>query len=252
MPHHVKRHTSSSSLDEVNFQAVLAYLAQIRIGRRAAHGWLGSRARIKIILELWNVMRERLWKIWSQRSIGHTCQHNGKLYSGQKFELSGPWADLSWAKYEAHNQFSDIRDVLLRKKLLFFWILSKLHSPRPPSPQFGQLVQFFWTPKTFIISNIQMTYYPKFFLKKAEYLLWGSFTQPKEQFKVQIIGILEEKDPFYWPKMHVWKGDKKFGQGPPPHLNKIQKNSNFFSRNHALHRPDHYQYPWNASFLREH
>ena len=36
-----------------------------------------------------------------------------------------------------------IRDVLLRKKLLFFWILSKLHSPRPPSPQFGQLVQLF-------------------------------------------------------------------------------------------------------------
>ena len=112
MPHDVKRHTSSSNLDEVNFQAVLAYyvayLAQIRIGRRAAHGWLVSRARIKIILELWNVMRERLWKIWSQRSIGPTCQHNGKLYSGQKFEQSGPWADLSWSKYEARNQFSDI------------------------------------------------------------------------------------------------------------------------------------------------
>ena len=30
-----------------------------------------------------------------QRSIGPTCQHNGKLYSGQKFEKSGPWADLS-------------------------------------------------------------------------------------------------------------------------------------------------------------
>ena len=40
--------------------------------------------------------------------------------------------------------------------------------------------------------------------------------QPKKQFKVQIIGILEEIDSFYWPKMHLRKGDKKFGQGPPP------------------------------------
>ena len=32
--------------------------------------------------------------------------------------------------------------------------------------------------------------------------------------------------------MHLWKGDKKFGQGPPPRplLDKIQKNSNFFFR----------------------
>ena len=40
--------------------------------------------------------------------------------------------------------------------------------------------------------------------------------QPKKQFKVQIIGILEEIDSFYWPKMHLWKSAKKFGQGPPP------------------------------------
>ena len=53
--------------------------------------------------------------------------------------------------------------------------------------------------------------------------------QPKNQFKVQIIVILEEIDTFYWPKMHLWKGEKKFGQGPPPpHLDKIQKYSSFF------------------------
>ena len=35
-------------------------------------------------------------------------------------------------------------DGLTKKKLLFFGILSKLPSPPlPPSPQFGQLVQFF-------------------------------------------------------------------------------------------------------------
>ena len=147
MPHDVKRHTSSSNLDEVNFQAVLAYhvayLAQIRIGRRAAHGWLVSRARIKIILELWNVMRERLCKIWSQRSIGPTCQHNGKLYSGQKFEQSGPWADLSWSKYEAHSQFSDIRDVLLRKNCSSFGFCPNYIPLAPHPPNWDNLYNFF-------------------------------------------------------------------------------------------------------------
>ena len=51
----------------------------------------------------------------------------------------------------------------------------------------------------------------------------------KKQFKVQIIGTLEEIDSSNWPKMHLWKGDKKFGQGPPPpHLDEMQKTSNFF------------------------
>ena len=51
-------------------------------------------------------------------------------------------------------------------------------------------------------------------------------------FKVQIIGILEEIDSFYWPKLHLWKGDKKIGQGPPPpYLDKIQKSSSFFRDN---------------------
>ena len=42
--------------------------------------------------------------------------------------------------------------------------------------------------------------------------------QPKKQFKIQIIGILEERDSFYWLKMHLWNGDKKFGQAPPAPL----------------------------------
>ena len=47
-------------------------------------------------------------------------------------------------------------------------------------------------------------------------MLCGSCIQPKKQFKVQIIDILEEIDSFCWPKMHFWKVDKKFGRGPPP------------------------------------
>ena len=76
-----------------------------------------------------------------------------------------------------------------------------------------------------------MTHYPKFFLNKGGYLMCRScITQPKKQFKVQIIDILEEKDSFYWLKMDLWKGAKKLGgPSPPPHLEKIQKNSSFSS-----------------------
>ena len=79
-----------------------------------------------------------------------------------------------------------------------------------------------------------MTHYPKLFLNKGRILaLWVMHTQPKKQFRIQIIGILEEEDSFYWQKMHLWKGDKKFGQGlPPPHLDKIQKNSSYSLWNH--------------------
>ena len=51
--------------------------------------------------------------------------------------------------------------------------------------------------------------------------------QPKKLIKIQIIGILEEIDSFYWPKMHLWKVDKNWA-APPPHLDKIQKNNYFF------------------------
>ena len=42
---------------------------------------------------------------------------------------------------------------------------------------------------------------------------------------------MEEKDSFYWPKMHLWKSDNNFWQDPSPpspHLDKIQKNCYFF------------------------
>ena len=48
-------------------------------------------------------------------------------------------------------------------------------------------------------------------------------------FKVQIIGILEEIDSFYWPKNALTKRVKNLGRALPPHLDKIQKNSYFFS-----------------------
>ena len=49
----------------------------------------------------------------------------------------------------------------------------------------------------------------------------------QKQIKVQIVGIFEEIDSFYWPKMQ--------GPPPPPHLDKIQKNSSVFSGNLPLY-----------------
>ena len=43
-----------------------------------------------------------------------------------------------------------------------------------------------------------------------------------------MIGILEEIHSFYWPKMHLSKGDKKFGQGRPPSFVQNPKEQQFF------------------------
>ena len=57
-----------------------------------------------------------------------------------------------------------------------------------------------------------MTHYPKFFLNKGRILaLWVMYTTWK-QFKVQIIGILDEIDSFYSLKMHLWKSAKNLGR----------------------------------------
>ena len=84
--------------------------------------------------------------------------------------------------YLARGQFRE-------EKRLLFLILSKV--PPPPETQF-------WTKNT--IYTIYYTIY----------------IQPKKQYKVQIIGILEEIDYFYWPKMHLCKGGKNLGKALPP------------------------------------
>ena len=50
-----------------------------------------------------------------------------------------------------------------KKKLLFFWILSKL--PPPPFPQFGQLVQLFLNAKNVDLNDIQNDSLSKICLK---------------------------------------------------------------------------------------
>ena len=73
------------------------------------------------------------------------------------------------------------------KKLMFFWILSKL----PPSPQFGQLVELFSDVE---IQDLKVNLGLKILCIHYNILYIYNL---KKHFKVQIIGILEEIDSFY-------------------------------------------------------
>ena len=56
--------------------------------------------------------------------------------------------------------------------------------------------------------------------------------QPKKQLKVQYIGIFEEIDSFYWPKMHLLKEGQKIWAWvgpPPPIIRAMPERKRFFS-----------------------
>ena len=54
--------------------------------------------------------------------------------------------------------------------------------------------------------------------------------QPKKQLKVQYIGIFEEIDSFYWPKMHFLKKGQKIRAwvDPPPIIRAMPERKRFF------------------------
>ena len=54
--------------------------------------------------------------------------------------------------------------------------------------------------------------------------------QPEKQLKVQYIGIFEEIDSFYCPKMHFLKKGRKIRAwvDPPPHSGNARKKTFFF------------------------
>ena len=55
--------------------------------------------------------------------------------------------------------------------------------------------------------------------------------QPKKQLKVQYIGIFEEKDSIYWPKMHFLKEGQKIRAwvDPPPLIRAMPERKRSFS-----------------------
>ena len=79
------------------------------------------------------------------------------------------------------------------------------------SPSFSS-PQLFLNAKNVDLSDIKNDSISKILLKYRHNTCFvGHVYNLKKQFKVQIIGILEEIDSFYWPKMHLWKGAKKIG-----------------------------------------
>ena len=54
--------------------------------------------------------------------------------------------------------------------------------------------------------------------------------QPKKQLKIQYIGIFEEIDSFYWPKMHFLKEGQKIRAwvDPPPLIRAMPERKRFF------------------------
>ena len=70
-------------------------------------------------------------------------------------------------------------------------------------------------------------------------MLCGSCIQhKKKQFKVQIICILEEINSFYWPKMHLRKGDKNLDRAlPPPWFRQNPKEQQLFFATPSLNKP---------------
>ena len=90
-----------------------------------------------------------------------------------------------------------------RKKVTV--LLDFVQITSPPSPQFGQLVQLF--------SDIEIQDLKVNLELKILYILYNilyiSYMQPKKQLKVQYIGIFEEIDSFYWPKMHLLREGQK-------------------------------------------
>ena len=52
--------------------------------------------------------------------------------------------------------------------------------------------------------------------------------QPKKQLKVQYIGIFEEVDSFYWPKMHFLKKGQKIRAWVDPLIRAMPERKGFF------------------------
>ena len=81
------------------------------------------------------------------------------------------------------------------EKKRFLSGIAGITSPPPPDPNSGNLVLFFGSQNSRFESQFRT--------KNTIYTIWYTvYMQPKKQLKVQYIGIFEEIDSFYWPKMH--------------------------------------------------
>ena len=111
----------------------------------------------------------------------------------------------------------------MKKKNVFFRALPELPNPPPLTP--------IWATWSFFFGSQNSRFESQFRTKNTIYTIWYTvYMQPKKQLKVQYIGIFEEIDSFYWPKMHFLKrGPKNSGMGrPPPIIRAMPERKRFF------------------------
>ena len=90
-----------------------------------------------------------------------------------------------------------IREDINEKKTFSFEHCPN-HLTHTPWPHFGQLGPFFFGSQN---SRFESQFRTKTTIYTIQYTVY-IYMQPKKQLKVQYIGIFEEIDSFYWPKMH--------------------------------------------------
>ena len=124
-----------------------------------------------------DVKEWRYWQSFCQRASSHS-PHSKVVYIWKKSHYTSTFWQSCWMsflrckymltqkKFRSQLLFmfwKSLGKVSWEKKLLLFWILSKL--PPPPLPQFGELVQIFLNAKDVDFSDIQNDSLSKILLK---------------------------------------------------------------------------------------
>ena len=123
-----------------------------------------------------DVKEWRYWQSFCQRASSHS-PHSKVVYIWKKSHYTSTFWQSCWMsflrckymltqkKFRSQLLFmfwKSLGKVSWEKKLLLFWILSKLTPSPPPSPpsHLGKLYNFCWGSKTSILETFKMTHYP--------------------------------------------------------------------------------------------
>ena len=100
------------------------------------------------------------------------------------------------------------------------------HCPNHLTPPPLTPIRATWS---FFFGSQNSRFESQFRTKNTIYTIWYTvYMQPKKQLKVQYIGIFEEIDSFYWPKVHFLKKGQKIRAWVDPHSGNARKKT-FFS-----------------------
>ena len=142
----------------------------------------------------WGEMNQRTVK--TNPCCNHVTQHITMWHSRCPHVTQHNYVTLKNACTVAQEVGKYIfREGLNGKKTFSFGHCPNHLNPPPPDPNSGNLVLFFGSQN----SRFESQFRTKTTIYTIQYTV---YMQPKKQLKVQYIGIFEEIDSFYWPKMH--------------------------------------------------